>query len=137
MAAQTGDSLLIKLGDGGGTEVFTTIGGGTTTGMTLNNEMVDVSTAGGTKWRELLEAAGIQSLTLSLSGIFKETASEKDVRAIAFANTHNNYQFVDSEGSTVTGSFQITSLEYAGEHNGERTYDITFESAGDLTESFV
>ena len=31
------------------------------------------------------------------------------------------------------GPFQITSLEFAGEHNGEVTYDLSLESAGELT----
>lgn len=34
---------------------------------------------------------------------------------------------------TVQGPFQITSLEFAGEHNGEVTYDMALESAGELT----
>jgi TP901-1 family phage major tail protein len=33
----------------------------------------------------------------------------------------------------VQGLFQLTSLEFAGEHNGEMTYDIAMESAGELT----
>ena len=34
---------------------------------------------------------------------------------------------------TVQGPFQITSLEFAGEHNGEVTYDMALASAGELT----
>jgi len=33
----------------------------------------------------------------------------------------------------VAGAFQITSLDFAGEHNGEVTYDLALESAGELT----
>jgi len=31
---------------------------------------------------------------------------------------------------TYAGTFQITSLEYGGEFNGEVTYSITLESSG-------
>jgi TP901-1 family phage major tail protein len=31
------------------------------------------------------------------------------------------------------GPFQIVNLEFAGEHNGEVTYDVALESAGELT----
>jgi len=31
------------------------------------------------------------------------------------------------------GAFQITSLEYAGNYDGEATYDMAFASAGALT----
>jgi TP901-1 family phage major tail protein len=33
----------------------------------------------------------------------------------------------------IEGPFQIASLEFAGEHNGEVTFDLSLESAGALT----
>ncbi len=36
---------------------------------------------------------------------------------------------------TVEGAFQVTSLEYAGNFNGEATYELALASAGAL--SFV
>jgi TP901-1 family phage major tail protein len=33
---------------------------------------------------------------------------------------------------TIEGPFQIASLEFAGEHNGEVTFDVALESAGAL-----
>ena len=33
----------------------------------------------------------------------------------------------------IDGAFQIVSLEFAGEHNGEVTYELSLESAGALT----
>ena len=44
-----------------------------------------------------------------------------------------SYQIVIPSFGTVQGPFQITSLEFAGEHNGEVTYDMALESAGELT----
>jgi TP901-1 family phage major tail protein len=43
------------------------------------------------------------------------------------------YQIVIPSFGTVQGPFQITSLEFAGEHNGEVSYDMALESAGELT----
>ena len=34
---------------------------------------------------------------------------------------------------TVQGPFQISALEFAGAHDGEVAFDITLESAGELT----
>jgi TP901-1 family phage major tail protein len=34
---------------------------------------------------------------------------------------------------TVAGAFQVTSLEFAGEHDGEVTTELALESAGELT----
>jgi len=33
---------------------------------------------------------------------------------------------------TVSGPFQVSGLEYAGEHDGEVSYEIALESAGAL-----
>ena len=32
----------------------------------------------------------------------------------------------------VEGAFQVTSIEYAGSHNGEATYEMSMASAGSL-----
>jgi predicted secreted protein len=32
----------------------------------------------------------------------------------------------------VEGAFQLTSIDYAGSHNGEATYDVSLASAGAL-----
>ncbi|MEM8624847.1 MAG: phage tail tube protein, partial [Pseudomonadota bacterium] len=34
---------------------------------------------------------------------------------------------------TVTGAFQVTSLEYAGNHDGEATFEMSLASAGALS----
>jgi predicted secreted protein len=33
----------------------------------------------------------------------------------------------------VSGPFQITALEYSGDHNGEIRFELALESAGSLT----
>jgi len=50
-----------------------------------------------------------------------------------FDGTILNYQIVIPAFGTLQGPFQLTNLEFAGEHNGEVTYDLTLESAGELT----
>ena len=34
---------------------------------------------------------------------------------------------------TIGGAFQVTQLQYSGEHNGEVAYELTLESAGAIT----
>ena len=43
MAAQKGSAMLMKVGNGGSPETFTTIGGLRSTSLTINNESVDVT----------------------------------------------------------------------------------------------
>jgi TP901-1 family phage major tail protein len=132
MAAQKGSDLLIKV-DSNGSGTFLTIGGMRSKSISFNAETVDVTDSDSSgKWRELLEGGGIKSATLTGSGIFKDSASEEDVRGYFFAQTIVEYQFIIPDFGTVEGLFQVTSLDYAGEYNGEVTYSMTFESGGVL-----
>ncbi len=133
MAAQKGSALLMKIGDGASPEAFTTIGGMRSTSMTLNDEMVDITNKDSSRARTLLAQGGVNSMTVSGSGVFTDSASETTLRTKFDVSALTNYQFLIPDLGTYTGSFQLTSLEYAGEYNGEVTYSFTFESSGAIT----
>lgn len=133
MAAQKGSDILIKVDSTGG-GVFVTIGGMRSKSISFNAETVDVSDSDSVnKWRELLEGAGLKNATITGSGVFKDSAGEEDVRGYFFSQSIEDYQFIVPDFGTVEGLFQVTSLDYAGEHNGEATFSMTFESGGELT----
>ena len=85
------------------------------------------------RWRELLDGAGIQRASVSASGIFKDAASDELVRAAFFAGAVTDCQLVIPDFGTIEGGFQITALDYAGNHDGEVTFDIALESGSALT----
>ena len=94
MAAQKGSSLLIKVGDGASPEAFTTIGGLRSTSITLNDEAVDVTTMDSSNDRELLANGGIQSITISGSGVFTDSTAEATIRTNFGASSFSNYQII-------------------------------------------
>lgn len=130
MAAEKGRAFLLKIGDGGAPEVFDIVGGMRSTSLRINNEMVDVTnkTSGG--WREILSGAGIRHISLAGSGIFTDSTSENTLQAKALTSSVDNYEVAFESGDKFTGAFQVTSLEYAGDYNGERTYNLALESSG-------
>jgi TP901-1 family phage major tail protein len=131
MTAQKGKDLLVKIDDGSG---FTTVAGLRTRRLSFNAETVDITHAeSANRWRELLDGAGVKRASVSGRGLFKDAASDALMRQTFFDGTVKNYQVVIPDFGTVQGLFQITSLEFAGEHNGEVTYDVALESAGELT----
>jgi TP901-1 family phage major tail protein len=131
MAAPIGKDLLIKIADGAG---FTTVAGLRTRRLAFNAEIVDVTDAeSANRWRELLDGAGVKRASLSGRGLFKDAASDELIRAAFFNGAIEDYQVVIPDFGTVAGAFQIVSLEFAGEHNGEVTFDLSLESAGELT----
>ena len=133
MAAEKGHAFVLKVGDGASTETFATVGGMRSTGITINNELVDITDKDSDKWRELLTGAGFTTVTVSGSGVFKDTASEASVRTKALAATVDNYEIVFESGDKFEGAFLVSSLEYTGDHNGARMYSITLENSGTVT----
>lgn len=132
MAAQNGKDLLIKL-DLTGTGQFETIAGLRASRISFNAESVDVTSLesqGG--WRELLSGAGVKSASISGSGIFKDADTDERARAIFFEGSTPRFQVIVPDFGIVEGAFQVTSLEYAGSHNGEATYEISLASASAL-----
>lgn len=131
MTAQRGKDLLLKLSDGGGG--FATVAGLRTKRLAFNSETVDATdseSAG--RWRELLAGAGVNRASLSGAGIFKDQASDGAIRQIFFAGEIRDWQLAIPDFGVVEGPFQVTALEYGGNHNGEVTFDLALESAGPL-----
>ena len=131
MVAQKGRDLLLKIENGAG---FATVAGLRSKRLSFNAQIVDVTDADSAgRWRELLGGAGVQRAAVSGSGIFKDQASDALVRSVFFAGSIADWQIVIPDFGNVEGPFQLTSLEFAGEHNGEVTYEMSLESAGALT----
>jgi len=135
MAAQTGKDLLIKI-DMTGSGSFTTMAGLRAQRISFNAETVDITSLesqGG--WRELLAGAGVKSATITGSGVFKDEATDERARQIFFDSLTPNFQVIIPDFGTIEGAFLINSIDYAGNYNGEATFEISLASAGAL--SFV
>jgi len=131
MGAQKGKDLLLKMSDGGD---FVTVAGLRSRRIAFNAETVDVTHAESVdRWRELLEGAGVRRASISGRGLFKDGVSDALVRQTFLDGAIRPCQVVVPDFGTIEGSFQITSLEFSGEHNGEVTFDVALESAGALT----
>jgi len=131
MAAQKGKDLLVKIDDGAG---FVTVAGLRSRRIAFNAETVDITHAESAgRWRELLEGAGVKRASISGRGLFKDAATDELMRQAFFDGLVKSYQIVIPDFGTVEGALQIVNLEFAGEHNGEVSYDLTLESAGELT----
>ncbi|MDP2411569.1 MAG: phage major tail protein, TP901-1 family [Pseudolabrys sp.] len=131
MTAQKGKDLLVKIADGAG---FVTVAGLRSRRIAFNAETVDITHAeSANRWRELLDGAGVKRAAVSGRGLFKDAATDALMRQTFFDGAVKNYQIVIPDFGTVAGAFQITNLEFPGEHNGEVTYEVALESAGELT----
>ena len=133
MSVQNGKDLLVKV-DMTGDGQFETIAGLRATRISFNAESVDVTSLesqGG--WRELLSGAGVRSANISGSGVFRDAGTDERARQLFFDGITPDFQVVIPDFGIIEGPFQVPSLDYAGTHNGEATYELALASAGMLS----
>lgn len=129
MAAQKGKAVLIKMDIA---SVFTTIGGLRSKSMTLSDGNSDVSDSD-SEFVEMLAGTGHKKLTLSGSGVYKDSACEAAVLTNKLNRATPDFQFIVPGLGTFEGAFVIGDIQYTGEHEGELTYSFAFESTGEFT----
>lgn len=111
---------------------FEAVGGLRTTGVTINNELVDITDKQSGGWRELLPDAGVRSVSIAGSGVFKDTDTEKALMAMAFDGSLANFRVRFEDGDAIVGSFQVANFAHNGDYNQARAFDLTLESSGEV-----
>ena len=137
MSAQSGRDMLLKL-DQTGSGSFLAVAGLRTRNLSFNAASIDITDSQSVnRWRELLSGGGIKRASLSGSGVFRDAASDEEIRSLFFAGTIRDWQLILPDFGTIQGPFQIVSLVFGGDHAGEVTFDLALESAGALTFAVV
>lgn len=126
--AYSGLDFLLKCG--GFNDNPITLGGMRATTMVLNNETIDITHKESQGMRTLLPKSGIQSLTITASGIFTNAESEQFLKQKAFSRELGLYSLFFPNGEKFQAHFLVTQYERSGDHNGEETYNVTLESSG-------
>jgi TP901-1 family phage major tail protein len=130
MSAQRGKELIVRIGDGGTPEVFTTVAGLRASTFSLNAKEIDATHAqspGG--WRELI-GAGLRQAAFAGSGVFLKGAAADRLRAVFFAGDPAAFEVVAPGLGVFAGRFLIANLDYAGDWDGEATISMALASAG-------
>lgn len=100
-------------------------------GLSVNNEMVDVTsdTSGG--WSTALAEPGNKNIELSISGVVENLSLLMSV----ITNTSQIYACVLTypDGSTVTGDFSFGSYSDTGETSDKYTFEVSLASSGEVT----
>ena len=133
MAAQSGKDMLLKL-DQTGAGSFLTVAGLRTRSLAFNASSVDTTdqeSAG--RWRELLAGAGVRSCAVSGAGVFRDAASDAQVRQSFFDQSARVWRLVIPDFGQLEGPFLVAALDYAGDHDGEAAFALSLASAGAVT----
>lgn len=133
MPSQNGRDLLLKIGDGGSPENFTAIGAARTVELNINNHPA-ASTAMDSNGNAVLQPdAGVQSLDITLQGLFKDSAAEEILRAAALNRTANNYQLLFPNGDMYVAGFVIGDYKRSGSYDGLESFTVTLLRSGSGT----
>ena len=113
----------------------TTLVGVRTRGVTMSNEMVDVTTDDDAGWRTLLATPGMKSIEVTISGI-----SSDEVLIAEFFNASPTGETLQGDlpsslasPGNLSGTFHLASFEINGEHDGAVEFSATFQSSGEVT----
>jgi TP901-1 family phage major tail protein len=132
MAAQRGKDMLLKMRDDA--SAFVTIAGLRSRRIAFDAETVDITSADSAgRWRELLSGAGVKKATVTGGGIFKDQTTDLLARQTFFDGVIRDWRVIVPDFGTIEGAFQISGLDYRGEHQGEVTFEMTLDSAGPLS----
>jgi TP901-1 family phage major tail protein len=134
MTAKAGKDWLLKIGDGQGSEGFTTLGGLRTSSIKIGAEAIDVTSLDSNQFQELLAGAGTKKVSISGSGVYTDAADLDQLVTDCLAQTLRDFQLLDVvSAKKFAGAFKITSFDRGGAYNKEQTYSISLESSGAVT----
>lgn len=133
MSAQNGKDLLIKMDiDGNGT--FETLAGLRASRISFNAQNIDTTSMESEgQWRELLAGGGVRSASLTGSGVFRDGATDAKAREVFFSGELPDFEVIIPDFGSITGAFQISSIDYSGQYDGEATYEMSLSSAGAIS----
>jgi TP901-1 family phage major tail protein len=83
-------------------------------------------------WREILSGAGVKSASISGAGVFKDSTAEAEIVEAIMLGENRQAKILFPSFGTFEGPFKATAMKMGGEYNREVTYELTFESAGEL-----
>lgn len=134
MPAYPGNTFYIQINTTGST--YVNLGGLRTRTLSVGGEMIDITNSDSTGlWREALSTYGVRSLSVSGSGVFLDGSDINKIvtNLMATTATQNLKIVVPGLGTFTMTAAVFTNISFAGNHNGEVTYDVTIESGGEVT----
>jgi TP901-1 family phage major tail protein len=129
MTANVGRTIVVRWGDA---SPIPAVAGIREKSITLAGEAVDITNDDSAGWRQLLDAAQVNSVEISASGVLIDDT----LRTAWFAGADGSgermapAEFEYSDGGIVSGTFYLQEYSETGNHDGEITFEATWMSNG-------
>ncbi|MDR1461450.1 MAG: phage tail protein [Campylobacteraceae bacterium] len=123
--------------------------------ITINNELLDITSDGDSGWRTYLSKVGVKSVDISAEGLLDTTAANLTGSLMYKTLTNGNggasiivpltievWDTANPDPSsdpdwTITGNFAIASYEISGGTSEAVTFSATFNSSGQIAMAVV
>ena len=125
MAAISGRDLIVK-------KASTAIAAVRTTGISVDNSPVDITSNDDAGFRTLGGFSGVRSMDITLEGVWSDTVVS-DLAYGADSGLLLTDVTIEDGQDTISGDFFLASFERSGSHDGEVTYSATLQSSGAWT----
>lgn len=126
MAEQLGRKVTVSVG---GNVVATA----RTTSMTVNNESVNITSAGDDGVRRLMDEPGEKSIEITLDGLYTDDSLYDLVQGASLLTA----VVLTYETYTLTGDFFLASYNEGQPYNEAITFSATLQSSGAVTKAAV
>lgn len=133
MARYAGKDVLLKISDGASPPSFLTLGAARTTAFELGNDLAEVTPLGSAGAVTYSGEAGTRTARLALQGVFKDSAAEARLRAVALAALTCRYLLVFPNGDSYEADFIVESYRREGSYEGLEMFSAAFVRSGDGT----
>lgn len=132
MVAVVGRTIKLYWGDESPTPL---VAGIREKGIELNGDPVDITNDDSSGWRELLDKAQINMVNIPVSGVVLDDTLRGDWFNGASSEGHRmqTAAFQWPDGGVLTGQFYLAEYSETGSHDGEVTFEATFQSTGTIT----
>lgn len=133
--------VILKIGDGAGSEAFTKIAALKDVSIQRTAAEVDTTNKDSDGFRDLLNDRTLISVAISGTGLFTDDATVASVTTDFQTGTLRNFQVdvvstdASTAGEVLEGAFQITQFEQSAPNGGEVNYSISLASSGEITSS--
>ena len=100
--------------------------------VAFSGEPVDITSDESNGWRRLLDAAGVNGVEISCSGVAVDDTLRADwfsgASAVGARMQPATFEYAD--GGKISGSFYLSAYSETGAHDGAITFEATFMSSG-------
>lgn len=103
--------------------------------LTINNEMVDVTSDCDDGIQRFLEVPGQKAVEISVEGMFDQ--ADETLTDLALSNTVAEDVELDFETYTISGRFVMPSYSNGATYNDAVTFSATFQSSGAVVKAPV